>query len=61
MLRLRHGHGHTLEEMYAIRHGRLERVPDLVVYPSTEEHVTAIVETAARHDVCVVPYGGAPT
>jgi alkyldihydroxyacetonephosphate synthase len=58
MVRLRHGHGHTLEEMYAIRHGRLERVPDLVVYPSTEEQVTAIVEAAARHDVCLVPYGG---
>ena len=58
MVRLRHGHGHTLEEMYAIRHGRLERVPDLVVYPSTEEQVTAIVEAAASHDVCLVPYGG---
>ncbi len=43
--------------MYAIRHGRLERVPDLVVYPSTEEQVTAIVNAAARHDVCLVPYG----
>ena len=58
LIRLRHGHGHTLEEMYAIRHGRLERVPDLVVYPSTEDQVTAIVESALRHDVCLVPYGG---
>jgi alkyldihydroxyacetonephosphate synthase len=57
-VRLRHGHGHTLEEMYAIRYGRLERVPDLVVYPATEEQVTAIVEAAVRHDVCLVPYGG---
>jgi alkyldihydroxyacetonephosphate synthase len=58
LIRLRHGHGHTLEEMYAIRHGRLDRVPDLVVYPSTEEQVSAIVEAALRHDVCLVPYGG---
>lgn len=58
LIRLRHGHGHTLEEMYAIRYGRLERVPDLVVYPSTEEQVTAIVDVALRHDVCLVPYGG---
>ena len=27
LLRLRHGHGHTLEEMYAIKHGKLDRVP----------------------------------
>jgi alkyldihydroxyacetonephosphate synthase len=58
MVRLRHGHGHTLEEMYSIRHGRLPRVPDLVLYPGSEEQVTAIVEAATRHDVCLVPYGG---
>jgi alkyldihydroxyacetonephosphate synthase len=58
LVRLRHGHGHTLEEMYAIRYGRLERVPDLVVYPSTEEQVSAIVDAALRQDVCLVPYGG---
>src|SRR4026209_853204 len=34
LIRLRHGHGHTLEEMYAVRHGKLERVPDLVGYTS---------------------------
>ncbi|HEV8355253.1 MAG TPA: FAD-binding oxidoreductase, partial [Gemmatimonadales bacterium] len=58
LLRLRHGHGHTLEEMYAIKYGRLERVPDLVVFPATEEQVEALVEAAQRHDVCLVPYGG---
>ena len=58
LLRLRHGHGHTLEEMYAIKYGRLERVPDLVVFPATEEQVEALVDAAQRHDVCLVPYGG---
>jgi alkyldihydroxyacetonephosphate synthase len=57
-VRLRHGHGHTLEEMYAIKYGRLERVPDLVVLPETEDQVEAMVAAAARHDVCLVPYGG---
>ncbi|NIO60174.1 MAG: FAD-binding protein, partial [Acidobacteria bacterium] len=57
-IRLRHGHGHTLEEMYAIKYGRVERVPDLVVYPADEEHIAALVEAAVRHDVCLVPYGG---
>jgi alkyldihydroxyacetonephosphate synthase len=58
LVRLRHGHGHTLEEMYAIKYGRLDRVPDLVVFPETEEQVAALVEAALRHDVCLVPYGG---
>jgi alkyldihydroxyacetonephosphate synthase len=57
-IRLRHGHGHTLEEMYAIKYGRLERVPDLVVFPETEDQVEALVAAAARHEVCLVPYGG---
>ena len=57
-IRLRHGHGHTVEEMYLLKYGRLERVPDLVVYPENEAQVAALVAAAARHDVCLVPYGG---
>jgi alkyldihydroxyacetonephosphate synthase len=56
--RLRHGHGHTLEEMYAIKYGHIERVPDLVVFPESEEEVARLVLAAAHHDVCLVPYGG---
>jgi alkyldihydroxyacetonephosphate synthase len=57
-IRLRHGHGHTQEEMYAIKYGSVERIPDAVVYPSREEDVEALAEAALRHDVCLVPYGG---
>ena len=58
LVRLRHGHGHTLEEMYAIKYGRIDRVPDLVVFPRSVEQVSALVDAAGRHDVCLVPYGG---
>ncbi len=57
-VRLRHGHGHTLEEMYAVKYERLERVPDLVVYPDSEAEIEALVDAAGRHDACLVPYGG---
>jgi alkyldihydroxyacetonephosphate synthase len=57
-VRLRHGHGHTVEEIYAVNYDHLERVPDAVLYPHTEEVVADIVDAAARHDVCLVPYGG---
>jgi len=57
-VRLRHGHGHTQEEMYRIKYGSLERVPDLVVQPSREEQVEALVQAAIRHDVSLIPYGG---
>ncbi|HEY4002171.1 MAG TPA: FAD-binding oxidoreductase [Candidatus Xenobia bacterium] len=57
-VRLRHGHGHTQYEIYSIKHGSLPRVPDLVAWPTEEEHVVALVEAAKRHDVCVIPFGG---
>lgn len=57
-LRLRHGHGHTQEEMYEIKHGRLDRIPDMVVFPSSDEQVRMLVEAALGHNVCLIPYGG---
>jgi alkyldihydroxyacetonephosphate synthase len=57
-VRLRHGHGMTQEEMWAIKYASLPRVPDLVLYPTSDEHVEAIVRAAGDHDVCLVPYGG---
>jgi len=56
--RLRHGHGHTQEEIYAIRYEQLARIPDLVVYPNGSEQVEALVGAALRHGACLIPYGG---
>jgi len=56
--RLRHGHGHTQEEIYAIKHGQLARVPDLVVYPNGVAQVEALVVAALEHGACLIPYGG---
>jgi len=55
---LRHGHGHTQEDMWAVKHGRLARVPDLVVWPVSEEEVRLVLELAREHGACLVPFGG---
>jgi alkyldihydroxyacetonephosphate synthase len=57
-LRLRHGHGHTQAEMYAVKYGKIERVPDLVAYPESEDQVAALVQLALRFNVCLIPFGG---
>ncbi|HXK25813.1 MAG TPA: FAD-binding oxidoreductase [Myxococcota bacterium] len=57
-VRLRHGHGHTQEDMWAIKYGLLPRVPDLVVWPLRADEVRAVLLLAAAHGACVVPYGG---
>ena len=44
--RLRHGHGHTVSEINAVRTNGFERIPDYVVYPRDEDQVAAIVRAA---------------
>lgn len=56
--RLRHGHGHTQEEMYAIKHKRLGRIPDMVLYPESEAQVASLIATAKDHNVVLIPFGG---
>ncbi|MDH5235612.1 MAG: FAD-binding oxidoreductase [Gemmatimonadota bacterium] len=56
--RLRRGHGHTLDEMYEIKHHGLPRVPDAVVFPGSTDDVVKLVQLAVEHDVVLVPYGG---
>lgn len=57
-VRMRHGHGHTQSEMFAVKHGKVGRIPDLVVYPNREEQVAGLVRSAARHGVSLIPFGG---
>jgi alkyldihydroxyacetonephosphate synthase len=56
--RLRHGHGHTQEDMWGAKWGRLARVPDLVVWPTSEDEVRVVIELARAHRACVIPFGG---
>jgi alkyldihydroxyacetonephosphate synthase len=57
-VRLRHGHGHTVSEINAVRTTGFPRVPDYVVFPHDEAQVVAIVRAAVRSGVVLMPYGG---
>jgi alkyldihydroxyacetonephosphate synthase len=57
-IRMRHGHGHTQEEMFAIKYGQLGRIPDLVVFPETDQQVAQLIEAAKTHNATLIPYGG---
>jgi alkyldihydroxyacetonephosphate synthase len=57
-IRLRHGHGHTVSEINAVRTIGFPRVPDYVVYPSDEQQVAGLVHAAAESGVVLMPYGG---
>lgn len=56
--RLRRGHGQTQAEMYAIKYGGMERVPDVVVFPGSEEDLVALVDLAGERGLVLQPYGG---
>ena len=57
-IRLRHGHGHTVSEINAVRSNGFARVPDYVLYPKDEAQVAAIVRAAVHSGVVLMPYGG---
>lgn len=59
--RVFHSHGHTLEEMFALRNNALARVVDVVVWPGEHAHVERIVHAAHEHNVVIIPFGGGTT
>jgi alkyldihydroxyacetonephosphate synthase len=58
--RARHGSGHSQEDMYLIRSGSIDqiRLPDAVVWPSSEDEVGQLVSMAKSKEWCLIPFGG---
>ncbi|KAK7468162.1 hypothetical protein BaRGS_00036626 [Batillaria attramentaria] len=59
--RLFRAHGHTLHEIFTLREGMFERIPDIIVWPNSHSDVVRIVELAVKHNVVIIPYGGGTT
>lgn len=53
-----HSHGHTLQELFDVRYGRLAHYVDLVVYPRSHEDVVGLVALAMELNVVLIPFGG---
>jgi alkyldihydroxyacetonephosphate synthase len=56
--RVVHGRGKSLTDLIRQRRGDLGRLPDVVVRPSAEDEVAAIVSAALEEDAVVIPFGG---
>uniref|UniRef100_A0A8C5P0N0 Alkylglycerone-phosphate synthase n=2 Tax=Jaculus jaculus TaxID=51337 RepID=A0A8C5P0N0_JACJA len=51
-------HGHCLHEIFLLREGMLQRIPDIVVWPMCHDDVVKIVNLACKYNLCIIPIGG---
>ncbi|MBI4901519.1 MAG: FAD-binding oxidoreductase [Actinobacteria bacterium] len=56
--RVIHAFGRGVRDLVRVRRGQFGRLPDVVVYPGSEDDVVAVVAAAVEHDAVVIPYGG---
>ena len=56
--RLECAHGQSLPDWIRMRGGTLERFPDGVARPQSEQDVRALLAYASEHNIVVIPYGG---
>ncbi|XP_018404583.1 PREDICTED: alkyldihydroxyacetonephosphate synthase isoform X2 [Cyphomyrmex costatus] len=56
--RLFRAHGHTLREIYLLKHGSYQRIPDIVMWPKCHEDIVKIVNVCAYYGVVCIPFGG---
>jgi alkyldihydroxyacetonephosphate synthase len=56
--RVVHGYGKSLRDLVRVRAGDFGRLPDLVVYPGSEDEVEAVLEAVIEADAVLVPFGG---
>ena len=56
--RIRHGTGHSQEDVYMIRSKEIFRVPDVVAQPASISEVAALIQFAKLNKLCVIPFGG---
>ena len=56
--RVVHAYGKGLRDLVRIRRGDLGRLPDLIVYPGSEDEVAGLVKIALSANAVVISFGG---
>ncbi len=56
--RLIHSYGKSYPDLFNVRRGLVRRAPDAVAFPESHSDVEKLVALAARHGVCLIPFGG---
>ncbi|AQP48669.1 FAD-binding oxidoreductase [Tessaracoccus aquimaris] len=56
--RVVHAYGKGVRDLIRIRKGDLGRVPDVVLYPGTQDEVEKLLDAAVAADAVVIPFGG---
>lgn len=56
--RLIRSHGQTLYDIHSLLVGKMNRIPDVVVWPTCHDDVEQLVKLAHEHNVVIIPYGG---
>jgi alkyldihydroxyacetonephosphate synthase len=56
--RAQHAAGKSFADLLRIRAGKLDRAPDVVVYPQSAAEVAQVLAVAREHALVVVPFGG---
>ena len=58
MDRIVHTYGKSVRDLMRLRSGDIPRVPDVVVYPASEDEVQQIVDRAVAANAVLIPFGG---
>jgi alkyldihydroxyacetonephosphate synthase len=58
MERVVHTFGKSLRDLVRVRSGKIDRAPDVVVYPADEAEVQGVVDAAAAEGAVIIPFGG---
>ncbi|WP_282004816.1 FAD-binding oxidoreductase [Propioniciclava sinopodophylli] len=56
--RVVHGHGSSVTELLHVSRFDYGRLPEVVVYPETDDEVAAVLRACVEADAVVVPFGG---